>query len=359
MPLSTSTLRPEGSGFSASDWEALSRFWHPIALSGEVTGAAPFGTVLLDLRLVVFRDREGVACVALDICPHRGAQLSRGWARNGQLICPYHGFHFEGDGRCALIPANGPDAPIPDRIRLTRFETIERHGIIWTRLAAEEAAPPPDWSALEAPEIVSASLPPETWAVAAARHAENFNDITHLAWVHAETFGALPPEAPDYALEIGETALRHWYHDIGGERLFQRHVDAGDAAAEMANAAIENVLFDYRFAFPFASSLTIAAPDGRRVMVFDVIQPMARKSSRVFKIVARDFDESLPMDTQVAFERRVNQEDREVIEPALPVEVPLDPRDERHIKADRWSVAYRRGLGRFGLGQGVDRVTPD
>jgi vanillate O-demethylase monooxygenase subunit len=105
--------------------------------------------------------------------------------------------------------------------------------------------------------------------------------------------------------------------------------------------------------------LHITAPDGRTSYIFDVIQPISIKKSRIFKIVARNFDLDGPFEGAVKFEQAVNEEDRTTIEPALPVHVPLDPRDECHIKGDIWSVAYRRALSKYGMGVDVDRVIPD
>lgn len=90
-----------------------------------------------------------------------------------------------------------------------------------------------------------------------------------------------------------------------------------------------------------------------------MIQPISVKRSRIYKIVARNFDLQGPFKGAVRFEQQVNEEDRTTIEPALPVHVPLDPRDELHIKGDNWSIAYRRSLARYGMGHGIDRVIPD
>ena len=346
---------PANCSFTETDWAALARFWHPVAASAEVA-ERPFSTVLLDVRVVVYR-AKGEATAALDICPHRGAQLSRGDMVNEELQCPYHGLRFDGEGRCTLIPAQGPGGRIPERMRLTTFPTVERYGIVWAKLCNTETVALPDWSILEGEGIISAPVPPETWDVTAARHAENFNDIAHLAFVHQTTFGDVPPEVPDYELELSDTGLRHHYSDLGNSRLFERHLRLGADAP--APTLIEDVKYDYRFTYPFASSLEVRAPDGRSSFIFDVIQPIAAKKSRVFKIIARNFDLDGPIEAAVAFEQAVNKEDREAIEPALPVLVPLDPRDEFHIKADRWSIAYRRALSKFGLGVDVDRVVPD
>jgi len=355
MSTANPSLYTLSSTFPESDWHTLSKFWHPVATSGEADDG-PYSTVLLDTRVVVYRDSAGRAVSALDICPHRGAQLSRGEMIEGEIQCPYHGSRFDGTGKCTAIPAQDESLRIPDRMRLRVFETQERYGIVWARIANEELNPMPDWSVIGKDNISSAPVPPEVWDVTAARHAENFNDVSHLAFVHKGTFGAVPTKAPDYELEQTPGALRHHYFDMGNSQLFERHKVGADA---QQSELIEDVKYDYRFAFPFASALHITAPDGRTSYIFDVIQPISIKKSRIFKIVARNFDLDGPFEGAVKFEQAVNEEDRTTIEPALPVHVPLDPRDECHIEGDIWSVAYRRALSKYGMGVDVDRVIPD
>ena len=353
----TDVLYPSGSAFSKTDWATLACFWHPAAESEEVANK-PFGTVLLDIRVVVYRS-GGKVSAALDICPHRGAQLSNGEMVDGNLQCPYHGLRYDGSGVCTRIPAQKPDAPIPSHMRLTTFDTVERFGIIWVNImgAENQLAPLPDWSLLEENNTQSARVPTETWNVNAARHAENFNDISHLAFVHETTFGDVPYEVPDYSLEIEENTMRHYYVDGGSNMTFDRRLTR--KGERRVPEVYDKVDYEYRFTFPFASSLHITDPDGRCVSIYDVIQPISVKKSRIFKHSARNYNQDQPMDDLVEFEVEVNKEDREVIEPALPVHVPLDPKEEYHIRADRWSIFYRRKLSKYGMGLDVDRVVPD
>ena len=346
MPPESRFGRPLRSEYSETDWRALAAFWHPVATSVEAIDR-PMPATLLDTRLVVYRTSSGVS-VAVDACPHRGAQLSRGAIRGDSLVCPYHGLTYDSSGRCIFIPAEGRREGIPDRLSLRILRATERYGIVWASFADEPVAPMPDWSPLESEGVVSEMVPPEFWNVAALRHAENFNDIAHLPWVHEGTFGAMPHEVPDYTLERAGPDLRHRYRDTGNTQLFERHREGRRADR---GRPIENVLFDYRFRFPFASSLRVAAPEGRASYIYDVVQPISAGRSRIYKIVARNFDLDGPMEGAVRFEQAVNREDREVIESILPHGTSQFPATEVPIKADRWCIAYRRGMAEFGLGR--------
>ena len=50
-------------------------------------------------RLALFREGERVHAIA-DACPHMGASLGMGVALDGDVTCPWHGWHFRlADGR--------------------------------------------------------------------------------------------------------------------------------------------------------------------------------------------------------------------------------------------------------------------
>ena len=336
---------PVQSAETESNWRAMAQFWHPVATADEVADG-PLATTLLDTDLVLYRTSDGVSA-AVDMCPHRGAELSQGCIKDNALICPYHGLHFDGQGHCVRIPAENKSDDINPKLKLTTIPVAERYGLVWASLTSEPTLPLPDWSVLDSDDIGWASVPPEFWNAAAARHAENFNDISHVSWVHIDTFGQLPHGVPDYELERSKTGLRHHYVDVGTTQNFERHRTGGDASRSAE--IIEGVVFDYRFSYPLASSMDIRAPDGRSCLIFDVIQPISQKRCRVYKIVGRNFDLDGGFDGAVAFEQAVNREDRAIIERLKPDWLPLDPAAEFPIKADRWSIAYRRALRDFGF----------
>ena len=124
---------PRNCTFTPTDWQALAPFWYPVAFSHEITTDKPYGTHLLDERLVIYRVSDGTIIVAQDLCLHRGAPLSLGCIENDRLVCPYHGVQYDRDAKCVYIPAQ-PEAKIPSRLKLKTYSVIERYGLVWTRL---------------------------------------------------------------------------------------------------------------------------------------------------------------------------------------------------------------------------------
>jgi phenylpropionate dioxygenase-like ring-hydroxylating dioxygenase large terminal subunit len=55
--------------------------------------------------LVCWRDGSGDVKVVDDACPHKLAPLSLGKVtKEGDLMCRYHGYCFNGEGECTRLP---------------------------------------------------------------------------------------------------------------------------------------------------------------------------------------------------------------------------------------------------------------
>lgn len=124
--------------------ELLAGFWYPALRGEEVRGTRLVAVTLLDLALVVGRDRRGRAFALKDNCPHRGIPLSCG-SFDGELVeCCYHGWRFDPhSGQCREIPSlvEGQRLKL-DRIAAGRFPTEERDGYIWVYVPDEDERDP-------------------------------------------------------------------------------------------------------------------------------------------------------------------------------------------------------------------------
>jgi vanillate O-demethylase monooxygenase subunit len=352
-PAAATVVAPAESGppadctFDAADWTILARHWYPIALSREV-GAAPVPVRLLDVQLVVYRAGEEVV-VAPDLCPHRGVPLSAGTSDGTGLTCAYHGLRFAEGGRCVRIPAS-PEARIPRRMHLRTYPVVQRYGLVWTCLrpaggddvpSAERDVPPmPSW---DEPGFQCVTCPSIDIAAFAGRQVEGFLDVAHFAFVHAGSFGDPGnPEVPEYTTqrrEDGPPGFRAEYwstvsnyppgdpRDVPGFRWL-RHFEL------------------YQ---PFTATLVVHFPHGGLLSIMNAASPVSARRTRMFAPIARNFDTDQPAEAIYEFNRRIFEEDRAIVEIQRPENLPLDPRIEVNIAADRSSVAYRRGLRELGL----------
>jgi nitrite reductase/ring-hydroxylating ferredoxin subunit len=131
---------------------SFSAGWYPVALSNQLEPGTAAGTRLFDRELCIWRDTKGDAHAWEDRCPHRGMRLSFGFVRGDRIACLYHGWQYNTQGQCRLIPAH-PDLDVPPKIRVATYPCIERLDMVWVYSDAH-AAPPLDL-AVEPREVVA------------------------------------------------------------------------------------------------------------------------------------------------------------------------------------------------------------
>lgn len=324
--------------------------WHPVA-SVTSLGAAPMAVQLLEQPLVLWRDKTGAPHAFVDRCPHRGARLSLGCIRGGELECPYHGWRFEGGGRVVAIPALPGFAP-PQAHRVTAHAVREHCGLLWVRLdsAATDDHGPPAFVAEQDQRLRKVTCGPYDVATSAPRIVENFLDMAHFAFVHEDWLGDRAHMAiDDYRVDTTAdgflaTGCRAW------QPRSSVHAESG-AMVEYTyevNAPYTAVLCKV----PDAASVGI---DAFRESIALFICPVSAESSRVwFRLAMNDFKS--PDETLQAFQDTIFSQDRPVLESQSPKRLPISERAgaiELHSAADRSSAAYRRYLRERGVGFGV------
>ncbi|GAQ92150.1 Pheophorbide a oxygenase [Klebsormidium nitens] len=111
--------------------------WYPVSLLEDLDPSAPTPIQLLGRPLVLWKDSKGKWICLEDKCPHRLAPLSEGRIdESGFLQCSYHGWSFDGDGKCAVIPqaaSSGPEAAANRNSRAcaVALPTREFQGLLW------------------------------------------------------------------------------------------------------------------------------------------------------------------------------------------------------------------------------------
>lgn len=335
---------PRDCSFDAADFAILARCWYPIALSREVT-TAPMAATLLDESLVIYRTGDRVV-VANDICPHRGVPLSAGTGDGHTVACAYHGIRYGAGGACVSIPAH-PAAKIPARLRLRTYPAIQRYGLIWTCLRPEprhaadpDTAPVPPMPGWDQRGYQQVTCPAFDVAAFAGRQVEGFLDVAHFGFVHADTFGDPDnSEVPDYNPITTETGFSVDYWSTVG------NYPHGGKIGEPGFRWLRH----FEAHLPFTATLIVHFPGEGRLCIMNAASPVSARRTRMFAPIAKNFDTDQPEQDIIDFNLRIFEEDRVIVEIQKPENLPLDPRIEVNIAADRSSVAYRRGLRSLGL----------
>ena len=160
----------------------LRRCWHPVAFSGQV-GTAPAARTLLGTPVVLWRPPDRRLRSALDRCPHRWAQLSKGAVTGGRLVCPYHGWQFGPEGAVVEIPQLDAGAPLPPSACLQVLPTAEAYGMAWISLEPQPPGPIPTIPEFDDPRFDRIEVGVIRYHASAAAIIDNNTDSTHVAFV--------------------------------------------------------------------------------------------------------------------------------------------------------------------------------
>ncbi len=168
--------------------ELLRRYWHPVAAAGELTEQTPIRPVkILGEELVVYRDKQGKYGLVGEHCPHRLASLAYGRVDDEGIRCPYHGWKFDGTGKCLEQPAEPAGSTFKDRIKHVAYPVEALGGLIFAYLGPEPKPLLPRWDVLIWENgkrwIVKESIIDCNWL----QPMENSVDPAHLFWLHGDT----------------------------------------------------------------------------------------------------------------------------------------------------------------------------
>ncbi len=227
--------------------------------------------------------------------------------------------------------------PLPVRVR---------YGYVWTSLGS------PSHELFELPECSEPDrrlVHAGTFGVhaSAPRAIENFLDMAHFPFVHGGYLGVEPhTEVQDYEVSVsaGEILAR-------GCWFFQ------PLPSLVATQGFE-VEIVYRVPHPYCSVLykSSASHPGRRDLIALLTRPIDGEHSSVSLFLAVLDDQHTDAEIR-EYQQLIFAQDKPILENQRPRRLPLDPRQEISVRADRMSAAYRRWLLERGVCYGT--LPPD
>lgn len=325
------------------DATALRACWHPVAYSTEI-GDRPFASRLLGEQIALWRDGAGQMRAVADLCIHRGTALSLGEVADGDIMCPYHGWRFGGDGACTLIPQRENPRQVPAKARVSAYRCQERYGIVWVALD-EPRWPLPEIPEFDLPDRNVISTGPYEWDAESSRQLENFTDFGHFPWVHTGLLG--DPErviVPKYQVESDDHVMRYHFMrpeapEKGGSSVWGR---------EKKEVRPERHSY-YELHLPYTIVLRQDwGGDDQMVHLF-VSQPIDANHSRAFLRTARNYAHDQDPRVLQEFTDVILDQDQRIVESQRPEFVPFDLADELHLDFDLVAITYRKLMRTAGL----------
>ena len=195
---------------------------------------------LCDEPLIAVRGKDRVIRVLSNVCRHRGTVLAEGRGNRPRLVCPYHHWSYDLDGRLIGAPRMEKHAGFDKAsCRLPQFHSEEWHGFLFVNLAPN---PPPLASRLAPLEQMIRNyhmdqmklryLAEEVWPTNWKCMIENFMEGYHLSPLHRTTLHPVNPTRLCRHFEAGEG---YFGYDAGYSPDLPRpqkgHPDLTDAEA--------------------------------------------------------------------------------------------------------------------------------
>jgi 5,5'-dehydrodivanillate O-demethylase len=158
----------------------LRKAWQPLYIAGDLKPGWSTTVRVMGEEVTLYRSGETRKAYAVGgRCAHRGVMLSTGMVEGECIRCPYHGWKYDGQGRCVAQPA---EPKLDEHVRIPGFPVHEYLGLLFVYLGGDEAPPPPRFPPFETSGLAATFRLDCPWNY--FHHLENAVDETHLAFLH-------------------------------------------------------------------------------------------------------------------------------------------------------------------------------
>ncbi len=212
VPVSNSELQNPYDDFAHTGPGTLAgRFlrsvWQPVHRSVDLPKGRAKPLRIMSEDYTLYRGESGSVHLVGFRCSHRGTQLSVGTVEGDEIRCLYHGWRYDGTGRCTEQPAE--KGAFTDKVNIGGVPVREHLGLIFAFFGEGEPPPFPHLPAFEGEGLI------ETWVEDFPCNFfqcwENSFDHYQLHYVHAGSArkGVFPrhPEMPRMEYEETEYGL--------------------------------------------------------------------------------------------------------------------------------------------------------
>jgi phenylpropionate dioxygenase-like ring-hydroxylating dioxygenase large terminal subunit len=218
------------------------------------------------------------------------------------------------------------------------------YGYVWTSLGSPPAElfPIPEYDEPDRRKLNAATFGVN---VSAPRAIENFLDMGHFPYVHTDILGVEPhTEVKEYDVEIS----------VDRDEILATRCRFFQPMASTVSDGGADVDYVYRVPHPYCSVLYKSNPvDESRLDVIAIfLQPVDQEHVRAHMLLCV-LDEDNEDKIIKRFQQTIFGQDKPILENQVPKRLPLDPRAETPIRADKSAIAYRRWLSQKGVTYGV------
>lgn len=243
-------------------------YWYPVERSKNLKRGKVVEVKFWGRSIAVYRDEKGEVHAMEDRCAHRQLKLSIGHVKGCNLVCMYHGWEYDKDGKVVGIPHDLFGKQFPS-FKVQSFPVQERYGLIWVfpgnpELAKERTLPYiPE---LEGPDrwgLVSVDF---TWRGHHSMIIDNVSDFSH-AYLHRK-YKPFDNAKMTRLESIGDKVFVEYDTPIGGGKVLSKFVNRNKVQTDHITLCYE---------YPYQWSNT-----GDKIKHHCFVLPIDEKNTRSF-----------------------------------------------------------------------------
>jgi phenylpropionate dioxygenase-like ring-hydroxylating dioxygenase large terminal subunit len=224
----------------------------------------------------------------------------------------------------------------------TQVYTSERYGFLWACLGE------PAFSIINVPEAAEADRYVITGGsigvhTSGLRAVENFLDLGHLPFVHANYLGVEP-----------HTEVKPYNVATDSNGILATDCEVFQPIASPSASGGMMVAYTYRVYRAYTVGLTKSNPEepNRHDVIILFVQPVDEESCIAHSLLAY-LKHGVDAPTVRWYMQLIFAQDKPIIENHVPKRLPLDPRAEMPVPSDASSLAYRKWLREKGVMYGA------
>ena len=185
----------------------LRTFWQPVYRSVDLLPGRPKPLRILGEEFTIYRGKSGKPYIVGFRCAHRLTQLHTGWIEDETIRCFYHGWRFDGRGKCVERPGEKTSS---EKVSISAFPTHEYLGLVFAYFGKGDPPPIPRFKAMEQEGVLDVTVD----AMPVNYFYSLENDAFHFAFTHRDLLPARNlsgvPEVWAEESDWGLTTFARW-----------------------------------------------------------------------------------------------------------------------------------------------------
>jgi phenylpropionate dioxygenase-like ring-hydroxylating dioxygenase large terminal subunit len=282
--------------------------------------------------------------------------LSKGEVVQGDLMCPYHGWRFNGAGEVTDVPSEGPSYSKGKRCQES-FKTLERDGVIWVWMGEknkEGGVDPWHFPHYNGKGWIHYYMITD-FNNEVTNLAENFMDVPHTVWVHKGWFRNKSLMKVPITVESKNGGVLVNYH--------QEKDEIGVLIRPLINPKNDPMIHTDHYIFPNVTCVDYSFGENYKYVINSQMTPVSSMKSRVYTYIAYHIPFIGPFIRPFIqfYTRQVIEQDvwimdvqRPNLDPDIPSRFQSTPADEPHLQIERMRQAGIKGEDVYNLEKKVE-----